>query len=118
MKKRWTICFILFVIVVILTTVLVVKINGYNHTLGKYEQEEIVIDNKISLKAKEIHDYMKEHNYGYCTYDYRCEHEGECGLNSTFELSKTNRPNTCCATYVSWVFQESVFINCSSSMYN
>lgn len=67
---------------------------------------EPVVENKVSIKAKEIHDYMRENNYGYCTYDHRCNHDGECGLNSTFELSKTGCHNTCCATYVSWVLQE------------
>lgn len=110
MKKRWTICFVLFVIVVILTTVLVVKIKNGKYSLGKYEQEEVVVDNKISLKAREIHDYMREHNYGYCTYDSRCEHDGNCGLSSTFEGSKVNGQNTCCATYVSWVLQETGYI--------
>ena len=69
-----------------------------------------VVDNKISLKAKEIHDYMREKNYGYCTYDYRCNHDGPCGLNATFELSKNNHHNTCCATYVSWVLQETGYL--------
>ena len=67
---------------------------------------EPVIENKISIKAKEIHDYMRENNYSYCTYDNRCNHDGECGLNITFEASKTGHHNTCCATYVSWVLQE------------
>lgn len=111
MKKRWIGCWILFIIVVILSIISVFKIkNGYNHGVDNYVQEEVVIDNKISIKAKEIHDYMREHNYGYCTYDYRCEHEGECGLNSSFELSKQNRQNTCCSTYVSWVLQETGYI--------
>ena len=71
---------------------------------------EPVVENKISIKAKEIHDYMRENNYGYCTYDHRCNHDGECGLNATFELSKTGHHNTCCATYVSWVLQELGYI--------
>ena len=53
---------------------------------------------------------MRENNYGYCTYDHRCNHEGQCGLNATFELSKNNYHNTCCATYVSWVLQETGYI--------
>ena len=71
---------------------------------------EPVIDNEISKKAKEIHDYMRENNYGYCTYDNRCNHEGQCGLNATFEASKTGYHNTCCATYVSWVLQETGYL--------
>jgi hypothetical protein len=68
------------------------------------------IENSITIKAKEIHTYMEENNYGYCTYDNRCDHDGECGLNSTFEASKTNHHNTCCATYVSWVLQEAGYL--------
>ena len=73
-------------------------------------RNEPVIENKVSIKAKEIHDYMRENNYGYCTYDNRCNHDGECGLNATFEASKTGHHNTCCATYVSWVLQELGYI--------
>ena len=40
--------------------------------------KEPVIDNKISINAKEIHDYMRENKYGYCTYDSRCNHDGYC----------------------------------------
>lgn len=68
------------------------------------------IENSITIKAKEIHDYMMENNYGYCTYDNRCNHDGNCGLNSTFEASKTGYHNTCCATYVSWVLQEAGYL--------
>lgn len=69
------------------------------------------IENNITIKAKEIHDYMRENNYGYCTYDSRCNHEGNCGLNATFELSKNGHHNTCCATYVSWILQEAGYLN-------
>lgn len=72
--------------------------------------EEPVIENAISIKAKEIHDYIRANNYGYCTYDERCEHEEECGLNTTFESSKKEHHNTCCATYVSWVLQETGYL--------
>lgn len=73
-------------------------------------KKESVVENKVSIKAKEIHDYMRENNYGYCTYDNRCNHDGKCGLNVTFEESKTGHHNTCCATYVSWVLQELGYI--------
>lgn len=73
-------------------------------------KNEPVVENKVSIKAKEIHDYMRENNYGYCTYDNRCNHDGECGLNVTFEASKNGHHNTCCATYVSWVLQELGYI--------
>lgn len=72
--------------------------------------EEPVIDNVISIKAKEIHDYIRINNYGYCTYDERCEHKEKCGLNVTFEASKKGYHNTCCATYVSWVLQETGYL--------
>lgn len=107
MKKRWLICLLLFIIVTILACVCILKIK--NRPV-RYTEEEVVVDNKISIKAKEIHDYMRENNYGYCTYDYRCEHDGECGLNSTFEASKNGKHNTCCSTYVSWVLQETGYI--------
>lgn len=68
------------------------------------------IENSITIKAKEIHTYMEENHYGYCTYDNRCNHDGNCGLNATFELSKTGYHNTCCATYVSWVLQEAGYL--------
>ena len=78
--------------------------------ISEYLSNEPVVENTISLKAKEIHDYMRENNYGYCTYDNRCNHEGSCGLNATFELSKNGYHNTCCATYVSWVLQETGYL--------
>ena len=83
---------------------------NFTPLLDNFIYKEPVVDNKVSIKAKEVHDYMRENNYGYCTYDSRCNHDGECGLNVTFEESKTGHHNTCCATYVSWVLQELGYI--------
>lgn len=102
--------FIILFLVITLITVLTVIIYKNSPVISEYINNEPVIENKITLKAKEIHDYMRENNYGYCTYDNRCNHEGNCGLNSTFELSKNNHKNTCCATYVSWVLQETGYL--------
>ena len=112
MKKKMIIylAILMTIIVTITGIVLVVDNSKQKSLLNQYFEEEVVIDNEISLKAKEIHDYMRENNYGYCTYDYRCDHEGECGLASTFEASKKGVHNTCCATYVSWVLQETGYI--------
>ncbi len=106
---------IIYVIIMLLVLGVVIffktnsdSINEIKLSLEQYN--EPVIDNKISIKAKEIHDYMREHDYGYCTYDQRCNHDGKCGLNVTFEASKTGYNNTCCATYVSWVLQETGYL--------
>ena len=97
-------------LIITLIVVGVILIKNKTFLIEDLFSNEVVVDNKISLKAKEIHDYMRENNYGYCTYDNRCNHEGECGLNATFEESKTGYHNTCCATYVSWVLQETGYI--------
>lgn len=108
MKKLKIIIIIYLMLVAIGITIFFVSKN--KPVILEYFDNEPVIENEITLKAKEIHDYMRENNYGYCTYDHRCNHEGSCGLNATFELSKTNHHNTCCATYVSWVLQETGYI--------
>jgi len=62
--------------------------------------------------ADEIHEYMEQHNYGYCVIDptkHDTDHGGiggPCGLDATFEDSKTGHPLTCCATFVSWSLVE------------
>ena len=57
--------------------------------------------------AETIHSYMEENSYSYCILGGEDNtHSGECGLDSTFEESKTNHQLTCCATYVSWALQE------------
>ncbi len=70
---------------------------------------------KIILNAEYIHRYMemKEHPYEYCVFgnnefeehskDYK---DIKHGLDKTFEESKHNKHNTCCATYVSWVLED------------
>lgn len=102
--------FIILYIIISAIIIAVVLINNKTQVISNLFQDEPVIDNAISLKAKEIHNYMRENNYGYCTYDSRCNHEGNCGLNVSFETSKTGFHNTCCATYVSWVLQETGYI--------
>lgn len=102
--------FIILYIIISTLIIAVILINNKTQVISNLFQDEPIIDNAISLKAKEIHDYMRENNYGYCTYDSRCNHEGNCGLNVTFEASKTGFHNTCCATYVSWVLQETGYI--------
>lgn len=113
MKKILKFLLVIAIIIIILN--LIIQYNSKNkdgnENIAKYSQiEEIVVDNRISLKAKEIHDYIRENKYGYCTYDDRCSHDGKCGLNATFDASKTGYHNTCCATYVSWVLQETGYI--------
>jgi len=105
MKKKKLIIIFVIILAITLITILVYK----NKTTIKLITEP-VIENEITLKAKEIHDYMRENNYGYCTYDNRCNHDGNCGLNATFEKSKEQYHNTCCATYVSWVLQETGYL--------
>lgn len=110
MNKKWIKILFVYAVIIILICVGVIVYKKIRAHYGGYVIEEEVIDNKISIKAKEIHDYMRENNYGYCTYDRRCKHDGECGLNATFEDSKNGKHNTCCATYVSWVLQETGYI--------
>ena len=102
--------FIIAYLIISAVIIGIILINNKIQLISNNLENEPVIDNEISIKAKEIHDYMRENNYGYCTYDYRCNHDGNCGLNATFELSKTEYHNTCCATYVSWVLQETGYL--------
>ena len=53
-------------IIVILFVIAIIGIVMYNKPKIKLLNEP-VIENKITIKAKEIHDYMRENNYGYCT---------------------------------------------------
>ena len=108
MRKNIVIKIIILITFLLILGLVVILIN--NIKTEKYLENQPVIENEISLKAKEIHDYMRENDYGYCTYDNRCNHSGGCGLNVTFEKSKENFHNTCCATYVSWVLQETGYL--------
>lgn len=67
--------------------------------------------------ADTIHKYMEANNYKYCVYGTNSGEEHingvGCGLNRTFEESKTGYQNSCCATYVSWVLQEAGYIEAS-----
>lgn len=65
--------------------------------------------------AEYIHKYMEDNNYTYCVYYCNSLEEcgiygKSCGLDPTFEESKTGHHNTCCATFVSWVLQEAGYI--------
>ena len=109
--KSFKICIIISVIMLVACVAVLFGFKKINFTAWPTGiEDEVVVDNEISLKAKEIHDYMRENGYGYCTYDYRCNHDGECGLDVRFEKSKVDYHNTCCATYVSWVLQETGYI--------
>lgn len=71
---------------------------------------------RIVAKAEEIHQYMEDNKYTYCVYGgnsyEECDDFGkDHGLNTTFEESKTGYHNTCCATYVSWVLQETGYLS-------
>lgn len=70
---------------------------------------------RILLNAEYIHRYMemKEHPYEYCVignneFEEHSSDENDIrhGLDKTFEESKQNKHNTCCATYVSWVLED------------
>lgn len=109
--KKFKVFIIVYLIVVVIALISVYFLAKKTTALDDLlYANEPAIENSITIKAKEIHTYMEEHNYGYCTYDNRCDHDGACGLNSTFEASKTNHQNTCCATYVSWVLQEAGYL--------
>ena len=54
------------------------------------------------MKAKEIHNYMSKNKYSYSTTGSE--------LASTFKGSKSKK-KVCCATYVSWVLQESGYLS-------
>ena len=106
-------------------------IGGYSEEDGIDRQEVLMdaievtgVDNwarmderakKIILNAEYIHRYMemKEHPYEYCVFGNnefeehsRDENDIKHGLDETFEESKQNKHNTCCATYVSWVLED------------
>ena len=62
--------------------------------------------------AEVIHKYMEDNHYSYCLLGgENNSHSGECGLDQTFEESKTNHHLTCCATFVSWVLRDAGYIN-------
>ena len=87
---------------------------GYYDRIDKWYQE----GGDIIAVADLIHKYMEENNYIYCVYGSNsyeeCGKFGKShGLDSTFEKSKTGHQKTCCATYVSWVLQETGHITAS-----
>lgn len=84
---------------------------GYYDVLNKWHMS----GGEIIEWADTIHKYMEQNNYTYCVYGgnsyEECGSYGKAhGLDNTFEKSKTNHQNTCCATYVSWVLQEAGYI--------
>lgn len=76
---------------------------------------EIVVPSgggSILESAEKIHTYMEQNNYSYCILGGEDNsHPGSCGLDSTFEESKTNHHLTCCATFVSWVLRDAGLID-------
>lgn len=66
--------------------------------------------------AEYIHKYMEDNNYNYCVYGgnsyEECAAFGRSHfLSSTFAKSQEdNHPQTCCATFVSWVLQDAGYM--------
>lgn len=93
---------------------------GYYDRLGVWYQEGA---GKIISIADEIHQYMVQNRYSYCVYGSNSYEEcgtangngNSCGLNSTFEASKTGYHHSCCATFVSWVLIEAGYMEPSES---
>ena len=82
---------------------------GYYDNINEWHTE----GGSIVEIAKTIHEYMEKNNYTYCVYEHNSYEEckdGNHGLETTFEKSKTGKKHTCCATYVSWVLQEAGYI--------
>lgn len=88
---------------------------GYYDRIDKWYSESTGNATTIIEWAEEIHSYMENNNYLYCVYgsNRNEEHKGgqSCGLNKTFEQSKTGHKTSCCATFVSWVLQEAGYIS-------
>lgn len=85
---------------------------GYFDRTNQYCSELSGSAGTILEAAEAIHYYMEQNNYSYCLIGAESNsHAGECGLDATFEQSKTNHQLTCCATYVSWVLREAGYID-------
>ncbi len=85
---------------------------GYNTNIKSFYSES---GGSIVECAEYVHAYMEENNYAYCVYGSNsyeeCGKFGKAhGLDATFEESKTNHQNTCCATFVSWALQEAGYM--------
>ena len=88
-------------------------IKGQNNNKGTASVTfQILKENPIVTKAKEIKKYIAENGYEYCLSSAcdRSEHlydRHSCGLTQNYEDSKKKGKNgyhnTCCATFVSWV---------------
>jgi hypothetical protein len=88
---------------------------GYYDRINQQYQENAGGGSIISV-ADAIHKYMETNRYGYCVGRSggldECSKRGEAhGLNTTFEASKSGSHHACCATYVSWVLQETGYIS-------
>lgn len=84
---------------------------GYYDVLGiKYQEGGAILE-----IADDIHRYMEQNRYTYCVYfnnSYEeCSNSSQCGLNTTFEASKTGYHHSCCATFVSWVLQDAGYLS-------
>lgn len=85
---------------------------GYFDRINEYCSEMGGSAGAILESAEAIHYYMEQNHYSYCIIgSEKNTHVGECGLDATFEESKTNHRLTCCATYVSWVLREAGLID-------
>lgn len=85
---------------------------GYFDRINEYCSELGGSAGAILESAEAIHYYMEQNKYSYCIIgSEKNTHLGECGLDATFEESKTNHRLTCCATYVSWVLRDAGLIN-------
>ena len=64
--------------------------------------------------ARKMCEEMEQVGYDYCVCDpAKCHHVGHCsscGLDATYDESKTNHHNVCCATLVAWILR-SVGVN-------
>lgn len=85
---------------------------GYYDVLDEWHSDT----GTIVETAKMIHEYMEQELYSYCVYggnrNEECSKFGKShGLNATFEQSKTGNKNACCATFVSWVLQETGYLS-------
>lgn len=85
---------------------------GYFDRINEYCSELAGSAGAILESAEAIHYYMEQNSYSYCLLGGESNlHAGECGLDTTFEQSKSNHQLTCCATYVSWVLREAGYID-------
>ena len=104
------------------TATVIIKGNGANTGTVK-KNFTITKDHLIIASAKKINKEIcsitkYEDKYDYCDLGGTCrnnsndhKHGHSCGLNDTFEQSKTSYHNTCCATFVSWILRDAGIID-------